>query len=106
MNDSYANDKTTHKVSRDATVIFHPDDANRFGVKEGARVRLENEAGWIELTLKIDDIVQKGVALSYKGRRPKQERMCRNLNTVNPGLKSDMGESSSVHSIEVSIRPC
>ena len=106
MNDSYANDKTIHKVSRDATVILHPEDANRFGVKEGARVRLENETGWIELTLQIDDIVQKGVALSYKGRWPKQEHMCRNLNTVNPGLKSDMGESSSVHSIEVSIRPC
>jgi anaerobic selenocysteine-containing dehydrogenase len=106
MNDSYANDKNIQQRAGEANVIMHPEDAHRLGLKDGARVRLENETGWLELIAKVDHLTPQGVALTYKGRWPKQEQQRRNVNVLNPGCKTDMGESSSVHGIEVSIRPC
>ena len=106
MNDSYANDKNIRQRAGGANVIIHPEDARRLGLKDGARVRLENETGWLELIAKVDPLTPRGVALTYKGRWPKQEQQRRNVNVLNPGRKTDMGESSSVHGIEVSIRPC
>jgi hypothetical protein len=46
-----------------------------------------------------------GVALSYKGRWPKHERTYANVNVLNPGTKTDMGESTSVHGVEVTVTP-
>ena len=106
MNDSYANDRNIRQRAGGANVIIHPEDARRLGLKDGARVRLENETGWLELMAKVDPLTPQGVALTYKGRWPKQEQQRRNVNVLNPGLKTDMGESSSVHGIEVKIRPC
>jgi hypothetical protein len=51
----------------------------------------------------LSEDVPPGVALSPKGRWPKQERTGGNVNTLNPGRKADMGENSCVHSVEVSV---
>jgi hypothetical protein len=53
----------------------------------------------------LTQVVPRGVALSHKGRWPKQEAAKRNVNVLNSGRKSDMGESTSVHSVEVTVGP-
>jgi len=104
MNDSYANDARIQKQLGEATVTLHPDDAGARGLKPGDRVRLKNQTGALDLVLAVDAIVPKGVALSPKGRWPKLEGGPRvNVNALNPGHKSDMGESTCVHSVEVVI---
>ena len=45
----------------------------------------------------------RGVALSHKGRWPRQEPSGANVNVLNPGEKADMGESTSVHGVEVML---
>ena len=70
----------------------------------GDRVELFNDTGSLTLQLRVSDEVQPGVALSPKGRWPKQEPVRANVNVLNPGRKADVGGSSAVHSIEVSIR--
>jgi hypothetical protein len=45
------------------------------------------------------------VALSHKGRWPKREPARANVNMLNPGQKSDMGENTCVHGVEVMVRP-
>ncbi len=52
----------------------------------------------------ISDDVPRGVALVHKGRWPKLDPSHANVNVLNTGRKSDMGESSAVHSVEVEIR--
>ena len=47
--------------------------------------------------------VPRGVALSHKGRWPKREDARANVNVLNPGEKADMGESTAVHGIEVTV---
>ena len=51
----------------------------------------------------ISDEVPRGVALVHKGRWPKLDPSRANVNVLTTGRKSDMGESSSVHSVEVEI---
>ena len=45
-----------------------------------------------------------GVALSHKSRWPKLSKQHANINVLNPGRKTDMAESSAVHSVEVALR--
>ena len=44
-----------------------------------------------------------GVAYSPKGRWPKREPERANVNALNPGIKSDMGGSTAVHGVEVTV---
>ncbi len=104
MNDSYANDARIAKQLGKATVTLHPADAAARGLAAGQRVRLSNATGSLTLTLETAEIVPPGVALSPKGRWPRQEGAARaNVNVLNPGIKSDMGESTCVHGVEVEI---
>ena len=104
MNDSYANDPKVEKQLGPATVTINPADAEVRGLMAGSRVRLSNETGLLELDLELSDMVPEGVALSPKGRWPRREGVTRaNVNVLNAGVKSDMGESSAVHGVEVEI---
>jgi anaerobic selenocysteine-containing dehydrogenase len=104
MNDSYANDPTIAKKLGPAAVTLHPDDASQLGVAAGDLVRLANELGEMTLEAAISDHVPRGAALSHKGRWPGLEAQGCNVNRLNSGDKSDMGESSSVHGTLVEIR--
>jgi anaerobic selenocysteine-containing dehydrogenase len=64
---------------------------------------LRNQTGSLELEVRISDEVPRGVALSPKGRWPKLEPTRANVNALNPGVASDMGASTTVHGVEVSV---
>ena len=55
------------------------------------------------LRVELSDDVPPGVAFSAKGRWLKQEADGANVNVLNAGAKTDMGESSCVHSVEVAV---
>jgi anaerobic selenocysteine-containing dehydrogenase len=103
MNDSFANDRKITRRIGAAGVTLHPRDAAARGLADGDRVRLWNETGSLELSVEVSDIVPAGVAYSPKGRWPKREPQSFNINVLNDGRKSDIGDSSSVHGVEVSI---
>ena len=103
MNDSYGNDPTIGGKLGTATVLLHPDDAAALGLAEGDPVVLSNEIGRLTLQVAVSNIVPRGVALSHKGRWPNREAARANINQLNSGLKSDMGESTAVHGVEVEI---
>ena len=103
MNDSYANDPRIEERLGAATVTLHPADAAERGLGAGDRARLANQTGSLELAVAISDMVPRGAALSHKGRWPKREGQGANVNVLNPGIKTDMGASTSVHGVEVVI---
>lgn len=104
MNGSYGNDGKVRRRLGPATVTLHPADAARRGFAEGTPVELFNETGTLALTVALSDTVPPGVALVPKGRWPKQDPSGANVNVLNPGDKTDMGESSAVHGVEAHIR--
>jgi hypothetical protein len=57
------------------------------------------------LSVLLSEDVPRGVAFSPKGRWPRLEAQGANVNVLNPGIPSDMGASTTVHGIEVSVAP-
>ena len=105
MNDSYANDVRIAEHLGPATVALNAADAAERGLVEGDPARLSNDTGNLTLRVTLSDVVPRGVALAHKGRWPKREDQGANVNALNPGVKTDMGESTSVHAVEVLVTP-
>jgi len=103
LNDSFANDAKIARRLGAATVALHPDDAAERGLVEGAQVVVANDTGSLELTVTISDALPRGVAYTPKGRWPKREAGHANVNVLNPGERADMGESTAVHGVEVTV---
>jgi anaerobic selenocysteine-containing dehydrogenase len=105
LNDSFANDaKIAARIGR-ASIALHPDDARERGLAEGDEVDVRNETGRLRLSVTLSDAVPRGVAYSPKGRWPKREPNRANVNALNPGEVADMGQSTSVHGVEVVVAP-
>jgi len=103
LNDSFANDeKVSARIGR-ATIALHPDDAADRGLAEGDEADVGNDTGRVRLRVLLSDAVPRGVAYSPKGRWPKREPARANVNALNPGEPADMGESTSVHGVEVTV---
>ena len=103
LNDSFANVAKLARRAGPPTVALHPSDAAVRGLQADDEALLSNDTGRLRLRVLLSEDVPPGVALSYKGRWPKQEPAVANVNALNPGRKSDMGENSCVHSVEVAV---
>ncbi len=97
MNDSYANDPLIKRKVEPLQVTLHPADAGRLGIVSGARVRLESAIDSLEAEAEIDDLIPPGAVYSVKGHWGS------NVNRLNPGAKTDMGESTAVHAVAVKV---
>jgi anaerobic selenocysteine-containing dehydrogenase len=103
LNDSFANVAKLAKRAGLPTVALHPAEAAARGLREGDAALVTNESGAVRLRVTLSDDIPPGIAFSPKGRWLKQEADGANVNALNPGWKSDMGESSCVHSVEVAV---
>jgi anaerobic selenocysteine-containing dehydrogenase len=84
-------------------IALHPADAAERGLAAGDRVVVRNPVGELELTAVLSEDLPRGVAFSPKGRWPKLEAERANVNALNPGTASDMGASTTVHGVEVTL---
>jgi anaerobic selenocysteine-containing dehydrogenase len=103
LNDSFANVEEISRRAGRPTIALHPADAAERGLAEGDAALVSNETGQLSLSVSLSDALPRGVAVSHKGRWPKQEPGHANVNVLNPGRKADMGESTCVHGIEVVV---
>jgi anaerobic selenocysteine-containing dehydrogenase len=105
MNASFGNvDKIAARLGP-ATIALHPADAAERGLAAGDDALVANEVGSLLLRVELSEAIPRGVALSPKGRWPKRESALANVNVLNPGHKSDMGENTCVHGVEVVVTP-
>jgi len=104
MNSSYGNDQGILKKPGLATDTINPLDAGSRNIVDGDQVSLFNETGRLTLNAKVSDIVPAGAVLSTKGRWIMHETGKANVNILHIPVKTDMGESSSVHGTEVMLQ--
>jgi anaerobic selenocysteine-containing dehydrogenase len=88
-----------------ANIALHPLDAAERSLSEGEPALVHNACGRLTLTVALSDELPRGVALVHKGRWLSTEPGHANVNVLNSGGKSDMGESTAVHSVEVMVVP-
>lgn len=105
MNSSYDNVEKIARQAGEEVLVLNPGDAARLGIAEGDRVLARNETGSLGLRARLDPFMLPGTALSPKGRWLKRSPQRANVNVLNPGDRSDMGESTAVHSVEVEVAP-
>lgn len=105
LNDSFGNIAKAEVQAGPASVCLHPEDAAARGLQDGSVALLRNDTGRLRLRVALCDDVPRGVALTHKGRWPRREGAGANVNVLNPGEKSDMGESTCVHGTEVTVEP-
>jgi anaerobic selenocysteine-containing dehydrogenase len=105
LNSSFGNVAKMRTRDPSATVALHPADAADRRLRDGDDAVLANETGRIKMRVLVSDSVPRGVALTHKGQWPKQQHGGANINLLNPGRKADMGESTCVHGVEVTILP-
>ena len=107
LNSSFGNVvKIGRRLGR-ATIALNPLDAADRHLEDGQAALVRNRWGGLELQVLICADVPRGVALTHKGRWPGVDSAGANVNVLNGGLKSDMGESTAVHSVEVTVhRAC
>ncbi len=102
-NSAFGNVSKIRMHAENAIILMHPDDAADRALNTGDQVRVANQTGQLVVNLAISDSLPRGVVLMPKGRWPKYEPSRANINVLNPGIKSDMGENSAVHGIEVEV---
>jgi len=105
LNNSYGNDPIILTRLGVMSITLNPTDAAEAELKAGQLARVTSGTGELVMPVEISDDVPPLVALVPKGRWPKFEPSGANVNILNPGDKSDMGESSAVHGIEVRVEP-
>jgi anaerobic selenocysteine-containing dehydrogenase len=103
MNTSFGNVHQIENRIGAATLALHPADATERHLAEGDLALVHNDCGRLSLKVAISDDLPRGVALAHKGRWLRADAAGANVNVLNPGAKSDMGESTAVHSVEVSV---
>ena len=102
MNSSYGNDPKILKQLGGEEAFMHPDEAKARGIASGSPIRIASDTGAITLRVVVSTHVPMGVILAHKGRWS-VDGAGGNVNTLNPGHKSDLAESCAVHSINVSV---
>jgi anaerobic selenocysteine-containing dehydrogenase len=103
LNTSFGNvQKITVRLGQ-ATILLHPADAAERRLREGDLARVHNPCGRLDLQVVLSRDIPRGVAVAHKGRWLTKDAAHANVNILNPGSKSDMGESTAVHSVEVMV---
>jgi len=103
MNSSYDNEPRIRDRTNPATITLHPEDAALRGVKPGDKVRVANDSAALTMRVAISDMTPPGVGWAPKGRWPGAAPEGLNVNALNPGLRSDMGDSTALHGVEVTV---
>jgi anaerobic selenocysteine-containing dehydrogenase len=103
LNTTFGNvQKITDRLGQ-ATILLHPSDAAERRLSEGDTALVHNRCGRLDLEVVLSEDIPRGVAVAHKGRWLTHDAAYSNVNVLNPGSKSDMGESTAVHSVEVTV---
>lgn len=105
LNTSYGNDAKIQARMGQQAIRLNPADAARLGVADGQTVQLSNETGRLQVQAVVSDDTLPGVGVVLKGTWPLHDAGGGNINILNPGERTDMGDSSAVHNIEADITP-
>ncbi|HEX2843591.1 molybdopterin-containing oxidoreductase family protein [Hyphomicrobium sp.] len=103
MNSSYGNDDRIRQRIGEPKVFLSPEDARGYALENGAQVTLRTSAGQLTLEVSVSESVPAGVALVHKGHWPRHAGGAANVNILNPGLRTDIAESTAVHGVEAEL---
>ena len=105
LNSSFSNDERVARRSGALTLSLTAADAATFELRDGALARVTSSAGSLVVPVEITDALPVGVGLIPKGGWPKLREDRSNVNALTTSEASDMGASTAVHGLEVTVTP-
>ena len=67
-------------------IFLNPEDAKKSGLKNGEEVRVVNDAGHLNISVKLSSSVRPGLVILYNGFEPYQHREWFSQSDVEPGI--------------------
>ena len=96
LNTTFGNvEKITLRLGQ-PTILLHPADAADRSLRAGDRALVHNRCGRLDLEVELSEDIPRGVAVAHKGRWLTRDAAHANVNVLNPGSRSDMGDSTAV----------
>jgi anaerobic selenocysteine-containing dehydrogenase len=103
LNTSFSNDQKVTRRAGTLTVELAATDAATLGLVDGDLARVSSDAGSLVLPVHVTGTLPAGVALIPKGGWPKMRQDEANVNVLTLARPSDMGASTTVHGLEVTV---
>jgi anaerobic selenocysteine-containing dehydrogenase len=103
VNASFSNDVKVDRQAGPLTLSLAAVDAAALSLSEGQLAEVRSDAGHLVVPVRITDTLPPGVALIPKGGWPKMRPGGGNVNVLTLAHASDMGESTTVHGLEVTV---
>ncbi|MDX2268334.1 MAG: molybdopterin-dependent oxidoreductase [Bryobacter sp.] len=90
-----------------AVVYLHPEDAEHRGIAAGARVRLFNARGAVELVAALEPgFVQPGVVCAPSVRWPAKSPGGKGINVLTSQRLTDIGEGATFYNCRIEVEAC
>lgn len=102
LNTSFGNDTKVGRRAGTLSLSLAAPDAAAAKLSHGQLARVTSEAGSLVLPVQISDALPVGVALIPKGGWPKLTGGA-NVNVLTTARPSDMGQSTAIHGLEVTV---
>jgi len=105
LNSSFANLEFHQKVQKPAALMINPVDARQRGITDGARVRVFNDRGSVELLASVDAATREGVTVCYVGHWRAHSLGLATLAALNPTAFADLGNAPTFSDTLVEVEP-
>jgi len=102
IHSQFNNLETIRKVSPGPTLLIHPDDARARRIEDGARVRVFNDRGQVEVEARVDFGIRAGCVSMTNGWWITEGGT---VNFCSLGRETDMGHGAAFHENLVEVRP-
>jgi anaerobic selenocysteine-containing dehydrogenase len=103
LNSTFVNVTSLRSTDGEPTVEIHPHDARARGVVDGARVRIFNDRGSIEVLARVTDRARPGCVVALSIWWKKLARDGKNANELTNGRLTDIGRAPTFYDCLVEI---
>jgi anaerobic selenocysteine-containing dehydrogenase len=105
LNASFSNEPKVSRQAGPLALTVCAADARALGLSDGADAQVASEVGSLRVSISVSDAVLPGTGVIPKGGWPKLLPARANVNALTAALPGDMGESTTVHGLEVAVTP-
>ncbi len=105
LNSTFVNVTSLRSTDGEPTVEIHPHDAHARGVVDGARVRVFNDRGNIDVLARVTDRARPGCVVALSIWWKKLARDGKNANELTSGRLTDIGRAPTFYDCLVDIAP-
>ena len=103
LNSTFVNVTSLRSIDGEPTIEIHPRDAHARGVVDGARVRVFNDRGSIDVLARVSDRARPGCVVALSIWWKKLARDGKNANELTSGRLTDIGRGPTFYDCLVDI---